>query len=73
MPPQAQVPSSSSWPWGLVLASLLAGTTGGVAIPAVYGWLTSDTQQQQATSDPTSNESGSLYQYLEDHGYHLDQ
>jgi hypothetical protein len=53
----------------LAIPALLAATTGAGGL-AAYNWWTSPSDPPVATQPTTPND-GSLYQYLEDNGYHL--
>lgn len=70
-PATLEQPVSDDSGWNLkktaltALATALLGAGGGLAA----GWWFSGDEQPQA---PTQQQSGSLYQYLEDNGYHVE-
>lgn len=66
-PPMQSTSETSTWKkWVLPTLATMALGVGGAA---VTNWWLGD--EKPAEPQPTTEQSGSLYQYLEDGGYHL--
>lgn len=67
--PQETQPMSN-WKKTALAALASAVVGGGVAAPLAAWWLSDS--EQPAVERPSEQQSGSLYQYLEDNGYHVE-
>lgn len=55
--------------WALLVAGLMSGGVGAAAIPTVVNWLFPD----KPSVEQAVEKSGSIFQYLEDRGFHRDE